>query len=68
MSLEEFLARVLTARKMKMTADPQGVLLPDDLWRRRLPEAQFIVGALHAYELRKAVLSFHMAADEDDGE
>jgi hypothetical protein len=66
MSLEEFLARALAARKMKLITDPQGILLPEDLWRQALPEAEFIVGAIKAYELRKTVLSFYEVEDEGE--
>jgi hypothetical protein len=65
MSLEEFLARMLAARKMGLIKDPQGILLPDDLWRQALPDAEFIVGALHAYELRKTVRRYHYAEDDE---
>ena len=65
-SLVEFLARALAARKMGLVKDPQGILLPEDLWTQCLPEAEFIIGAIEAYELRKMVLSFHTA--EDNGE
>jgi hypothetical protein len=69
MSLEEFLARAIAARKMKLIKDPQGILLPEDLWRQALPDAQFVIGALHAYELQKTVLSYHDDdEDEDEGE
>jgi hypothetical protein len=66
MSIEEFLARALAARKMGLIADPQGILLPEDLWSQCLSEAEFIIGALHAYELRKTVLAYY--ENEDDGE
>jgi hypothetical protein len=70
MSLEEFLARALAARKMGLIADPQGILLPEDLWSQCLPDAEFIIGALHAYELRKVVLTYYENENEneDDGE
>jgi hypothetical protein len=66
MSLEEFLARALAARKMHLLADPHGTLVPEDLWRLCLPEAQFLIGAIKAYDLRKEVLAFYQ--DEDEGE
>jgi hypothetical protein len=64
MSLEEFLARAIAARKMHLFKDPNGTLLPEDLWRQSLPDAQFIIGAIDAYELRKEVIAFY----EDEGE
>jgi hypothetical protein len=66
MSLEEFLARAIAARKMHLLADPNGTLLPEDLWRQALPEAQFLIGAIDAYALRKEVLAYYQ--DEDEGE
>jgi hypothetical protein len=65
MSLEEFLARMLAARKIGLIEDPRGILLPEDLWKQSLPDAQFVLGAIQAYEIQKVVLAFH---DEDEGE
>lgn len=67
MSLQEYLARVLTARKMKLIHDPNGVQLPDHLWQRRLSDAKFIVGAIETYHLYRITHNFHME-DEIDGE
>jgi hypothetical protein len=66
MTLEEFLARAIAARKLHLLADPHGTLLPEDLWRQCLPEAQFLIGAIDAYELRRQVLAYY--DDEEEGE
>jgi hypothetical protein len=66
MKLDEFLARCLAARKMRLIEDPHGILLPFDLWRRLLPEAEFIIGALQAFDLQQEVLNFY--CDSEDGE
>ena len=64
MRLDEFLARCLAARKMGLIQDPHGMRLPFDLWRQCLPDAEFIVGALVAFDLHQTVHEFYAAADE----
>jgi hypothetical protein len=66
MTLKEFLARVLAARKTGLIKDPQGKRLPEELWRKCLPDAEFIIGAIMAFDMQKMVERFHMA--DDDGE
>jgi hypothetical protein len=66
MTLEEFLARMLAARKMRLIKDPQGKRLPEELWRKCLPDAEFIIGAIMAFDMQKMVERFHMVGD--DGE
>lgn len=68
MRLDEFLARCLAARKMKLIEDPHGILLPFDLWRRSLPEAEFIIGALHAFDLQQAVARYYDADVQEEEE
>jgi hypothetical protein len=66
MKLNEFLARCLAARKMRLVKDPHGMKLPEDLWVQAMPEAEFIVDALIAFDLHQTVCEFYQA--EDDGE
>jgi hypothetical protein len=66
MSFEEFLARVLAARKMQLIKDPHGQRIPEDLWRKFLPDAEFIVGAIMAFDMQKMIERFHHAEDEDE--
>ena len=51
MRLDEFLARCLAARKMHLIKDPHGMRLPEDLWRQCMPDAEFVIGALKAFDL-----------------
>ena len=67
MRLDEFLARCLAARKMGLIKDPNGMRLPDDLWRPELPDAEFIIGALMAFDHRQTVARFY-EAEEEGGE
>ena len=66
MRLDEFLARCLAARKMGLIKDPNGMRLPDDLWRQALPDAEFIVGALMAFDLQQTVSRFYEAEEEGE--
>jgi hypothetical protein len=66
MRLDEFLARCLAARKVKRVNDPHGILLPEARWRPHLEEAQFILGAIQAYDLREIVIKYHET--EEDGQ
>ena len=63
MRLDEFLARCLAARKMSLIEDPHGMRLPFELWRQALPEAEFIVGALIAFDLHQTITEFHEAEE-----
>ncbi len=63
MRLDEFLARVLAARKMHLIKDRYGQRLPEELWRQCLPDAEFIVGALIAFDLHQTVREFYEAED-----
>ena len=65
MRLNEFLARVLAARKMALIKDPHGMRIPEDLWRRFLPDADFIVGALMTFDHMQTVARYHESDDED---
>jgi len=66
MKLVEFLARCLAARKMKLIQDPHGQRLPDELWIQALPEAEFVVGAIQAFELLEVVQRYHEAEDDEE--
>ena len=66
MRLDEFLARVLAARKMGLINDPHGMRLPFDLWRQALPDAEFIIGALMAFDHRQTVARFYEAEEEGE--
>jgi len=66
MKLDEFIARCIAARKMKLVKDPHGIRLPDDIWRQALPDAEFIVGALIAFDLHQTVVEFY--TEQEDGE
>lgn len=37
------LARILAAQAMGLVKDPEGLNLPDDIWKQKLPEAQDIL-------------------------
>lgn len=43
-SLVEPLARELAAGAMGLRKDPTGSLLPDDVWKQRVPEARTQLG------------------------
>jgi hypothetical protein len=64
--LDEFLARRLAARKMRLTQDPHGQRLPEDLWRQAMPDAEFIVGSLIAFDFHQTVVEFY--TEQEDGE
>jgi hypothetical protein len=64
MTLYEFLARCLAARKMGLIKDKRGIQLPDEIWMQAIPEAEFIIGAIKQYELLEIVQRFH----EDEGD
>jgi hypothetical protein len=66
MRLNEFLARCLAARKMKLVKDPHGMKLPEELWIQALPEAEFIVGALIAFDLHQTIVEFY--SEHEEGE
>ena len=66
MRLNEFLARCLAARKMKLIKDPHGLRLPEELWSQAMPDAEFIVGALIAFDLHQTVHDFYV--EQEDGE
>jgi hypothetical protein len=66
MRLVEFLARCLAARKMKLIKDPYGVRLPDELWIQAMPEAEFVLGAIQAFDLQEVVQRYHEADEESD--
>lgn len=64
MTRAEFVARCWAARKMGLIKDPRGVLLPDDLWRQALPDAEFLIETLQQWELFEAVARYYEAEDE----
>jgi hypothetical protein len=66
MRLVEFLARCLAARKMKLIKDPYGVQLPDELWIQAMPEAEFVLGAIQAFDFQEVVQRYHEADEESD--
>ena len=66
MKLDEFLARCLAAREMELIEDKHGLRLPEYLWRQWMPDAEFIVGALIAFDLHQTIVEFYTA--EDAGE
>ena len=65
MKLDEFLARVLSARAMCLGKDTYGMRLPEELWRQALPDAEFLVGALMFFDQIEIMRSYH---EEDAGE
>jgi len=65
MKLVEFLARCLAARKMKLIKDPHGVQLPDELWMQAMSEAEFVLGAIEAFDLQEVVQRYHEAEDDE---
>lgn len=65
MRLNEFLARALAARKMGLTEDVYGMKLPDELWRRAVLDAEFLVGALMFFDQIDIVRSYH---ETEEGE
>ena len=66
MRLDEFLARCLAARKMGPIKDPHGTRIPEELWRQAMPDAEFIVGALIAFDHRQTVARFYEAEEEGE--
>ena len=64
-TLDEFLARVLAARKMGLTKDTYGMRLPEELWRQTKPDAEFLVTALMFFDQIEIVRHYHEA---DEGE
>jgi len=48
----ERVARLIAAEKMGLVKDPQGLRLPDDLWRQALPQALAECEASHGPEER----------------
>jgi hypothetical protein len=65
MTLVEFLARCLAARKMSLIKDKRGVRLPDELWMQAIPEAEFVLETIHQYELHEIIRQFH---ESEEGE
>ena len=63
MKLDEFLARVLAARKMGLIKDTYGMKLPDYLWRQALPDAEFLVTALMFFDQVDIVRRYHGAEE-----
>ena len=66
MRLDEFLARCLAARKMGLIKDPHGTRIPEELWRQTMPDAEFITGALMAFDHRQTVARFYEAEEEGE--
>jgi hypothetical protein len=66
MRLDEFLARCLAARKMKLIKDPNGMKLPEDIWRRSMPDAEFIIGSLIAFDHMQTVGRYYEADEEGE--
>lgn len=66
MTLREFLARRLAARKMGLTEDTCGVQLPDERWIQAVSEVEFILEAIQQYELTEIVRQYHESAGDDD--
>jgi hypothetical protein len=48
----ERVARLIAAEKMGLVKDPQGLRLPDQLWRQALPQAMAECEANHGPEER----------------
>ena len=65
MRLDEFLARVLAARKMGLTEDVYGMKLPDALWRQAALDAEFLVTALMFFDQIDIVRSYHEAEEDE---
>lgn len=63
MRLDEFLARVLAARKMGLVNDTYGMRLPEEFWRQCVPDAEFLVGALMFFDQIDIVRHYHEAED-----
>jgi hypothetical protein len=63
MRLDEFLARVLTARQMRLVKDTYGMRLPEELWQQAKPDAEFLVGALMFFDQVDIVRSYHEAEE-----
>ena len=59
MRLDEFLARVLAARKMGLTKDPYGMKLPEELWRQAKADADHLVAALMFFDQIDIVRRYH---------
>jgi hypothetical protein len=65
MRLDEFLARCLAARKLGLIKDPNGRRIPEELWRQCLPDAEFIIGALMAFDLQEIVRGYYEGEEGD---
>lgn len=48
----ERIARMIAAEKMGLIKDPQGLRLPDDLWKQAIPQALTECEAQHGPEER----------------
>jgi hypothetical protein len=66
MRLDEYLARCLAARKLKRLKDPRGSTLPEEVWRKHLADAQFVLGAIQAFDMREVVIRYHGLGDCSD--
>ena len=64
MKLDEFLARCMAARMLGLTEDVHGMKLPEEFWRQAMPDAEFIIGALMAFDHRQTVARFYEAEEE----
>jgi hypothetical protein len=64
-TLAEFLARCLAARKMGLIKDERGIQLPDELWMQAIPEAEFVLEAIKQYELHEIVRRFHEGREDE---
>ena len=65
MRLDEFLARVLAARKMGLTKDPYGMKLPAELWLQAKSDADHLVTALMFFD-QIDIVSRHHEAEEGE--
>jgi hypothetical protein len=63
MRLNEFLARCMAARKMGLAEDVYGMKLPEELWRRAVLDAEFLVGALMFFDQVDIVHRYHEAEE-----
>lgn len=63
MRLDEFLARVLTARQMRLIKDPYGMKLPEELWLQAKPDADHLVTALMFFDQVDIVRHYHEAEE-----
>jgi hypothetical protein len=64
--LDEFLARVLAARKMKLITDAYGMRLPEELWAQAKPDAEFLISALMFYDQIEIARAYYYEAEEGE--